>query len=129
MYHVFIRKKHFEIDSFAALLYFFLSEFEITHKILSLSTKVQSLYFIIDSARSNDVDRKVTLDSLTALKWHFLCPLCDELLNNAHVSSECLHRICSGCVGQLGSRRICPCCSVSTPTTFSIDKQFDEIVS
>lgn len=34
MYHVFIRKKHFEIDSFAALLYFF---FEVNYSQNSIS--------------------------------------------------------------------------------------------
>lgn len=94
--------------------------------------QVKNLFSIIKSSQTNEngAHLNVTIDSLKALSWHFLCPVCDETLTQVHISSECLHRFCVGCIGPLGSRNKCPCCEVSsTNSTFSLDKQFDEIVS
>lgn len=60
------------------------------------------------------------------------CPICLDIIQNAHVVQECFHRFCGDCIRRChGIKNECPACLKRIPTHRSLkaDQSFDDLIS
>ena len=69
----------------------------------------------------------------SSVESHLRCPLCGDMVTDAHVNPECMHRYCGTCIKHslLECDDECPKCraSISTHHNLRRDEQFEQIVS
>ena len=69
---------------------------------------------------------------VSTIEPHLKCPLCGDVMTDAHVNPECMHRYCGECINHSLQEcdDECPTCRscISTHHNLRRDEQFEEIV-
>ncbi|KAJ3147298.1 hypothetical protein HDU89_005648 [Geranomyces variabilis] len=67
-----------------------------------------------------------------ALREEFTCPVCRNILHNTHVTIECMHRFCHGCIKEalFKGNKQCPTCRCRCDSMRNLrpDSRFDDLI-